>query len=234
MSDLAAERTDSWRSRAVSRSAEPARVAAEERVQRFLDAALELLNSPSGDDFTVQNVCDRAGMSLRKFYVHFAGKHELMLALFEESIRTTAAHLQRLVDDLDDPVARIRTFTTEYYRMCRSGDPRDTEHRLPSRSVGNFAHQLLYDHPEEASQAFTPLVALLQRIMREAAAAGAIRSDLDDAQLAEVAGIVLQAIMFNAFATTITGASSDGSPERGALLWELLLGGLQGAPDGAS
>jgi len=212
----------------VSRSADPAREAAEDRVQRFLDAALELLNSPAGEDFTVQNVCERSGLSVRKFYLHFAGKHELMLALFEEAIRNTAEHLEQLVDELDDPVDRIRTFTTEYYRICRSGDPRTTDKRVPARSVGNFAHQLLYDHPEEASEAFTPLVSLLQRTLREAAAAGAIRTDLDDPQLAEVVGIVLQAIMFNAFATTITGTSSDGSPDRGALLWDLLLGGLQG------
>ena len=44
----------------------------------------------AGEGFTVQNVVERSGLSLRSFYNHFAGKHELLLALFEESIRMTA------------------------------------------------------------------------------------------------------------------------------------------------
>ena len=95
----------------------------------------------------------------------------------------------------------------------------------PNRAFGNFAHQLLYDHPQEASQAFVPLVALLRRLLDEAAAAGVINTELDREQ---VAGVVLQAIMFNAFATTITGSSTDESPGRGDLLWRLLLSGLAG------
>jgi hypothetical protein len=44
-----------WRELAVSRSLDTARARAESRVQRFLDAALDLMNSsPTGKDFTVQ------------------------------------------------------------------------------------------------------------------------------------------------------------------------------------
>src|SRR5215207_722185 len=73
-----------WRELAVARSLDPARSRAEKRVQRFLDAALELMNSESAKDFTVQQVVERSGQSLRSFYQYFAAKHELLLALFEE------------------------------------------------------------------------------------------------------------------------------------------------------
>jgi AcrR family transcriptional regulator len=209
----------------VSRSLDPARQAAEERVQRFLDAALELLSSPAGDDFTVQNVVDRSGLSLRSFYHHFAGKYELMLALFEEGIRASAEHLHTEIEPISDPLERLQRFTTEYYRMCRSGDVQ-SDRPLPVRSVGNFAHTLMFDHPQEASAAFAPLVLLLRQVLEDAATAGAIRSDLDAEQ---VAGVILQAIMFNAFATTITGTRTDELPDRGDLLWALLIGGLTGS-----
>src|SRR5215212_6781808 len=88
----------SRRELAVARSLDPARARAEKRVQRFLDAALELMSSTDGKEFTVQEVVERSGQSLRSFYQYFAGKHELLLALFEESIRTTADHLREVVD----------------------------------------------------------------------------------------------------------------------------------------
>lgn len=51
--------SSSWRELAVARSLDSARSRAETRVQRFLDAALELMNSDSGKEFTVQEVVER-------------------------------------------------------------------------------------------------------------------------------------------------------------------------------
>src|SRR3954468_7708254 len=113
------ESSVSWRELAVARSLDPARGGAEKRVQRFLDAALELMNSSSGKDFTVQEVVERSGQSLRSFYQYFAGKYELLLALFEESVRSTAEHLGDAIADERDPLERLRIFTIEYYRVCQ-------------------------------------------------------------------------------------------------------------------
>ena len=101
------EGATSWREHAVARSLDSARSRAEKRVQRFLDAALELLDTDSGKEFTVQEVVERSGQSLRSFYQYFAGKHELLLALFEESVRSTAEHLRKAVADEDDPLERL-------------------------------------------------------------------------------------------------------------------------------
>src|SRR3984885_8121735 len=88
----------SWREQAVARSLDSARLRAESRVQRFLDAAIELLNSGPSKDFTVQEVVERSGQSLRSFYQYFGGKHELLLALFEETVRSSADRLQEQLD----------------------------------------------------------------------------------------------------------------------------------------
>ena len=80
---------------AVARSLDSARLRSEGRVQRFLDAGFELLaRAESGKEFTVQEVVDRSGQSLRSFYQYFAGKHELLLALFDEAILSTADRLE--------------------------------------------------------------------------------------------------------------------------------------------
>ena len=80
------------------RSLDSARLRSEGRVQRFLDAGFELLcQAESGKEFTVQEVVDRSGQSLRSFYQYFAGKHELLLALFDEAIRSTADRLEEQI-----------------------------------------------------------------------------------------------------------------------------------------
>jgi AcrR family transcriptional regulator len=225
VSDPPAAEPTSWKGLAVARSVDPAREAAEERVQRFIDTALELMSSPNGDEFTVQNVVESSGLSLRSFYHHFTGKYELLLAVFEETVRTTAHFLEQEIDTSDDPLDRLRLFITGYYRTCRSGQPPQTEQRLPARTMGQFAHQLLFDHPQEASHAFTPLVSILRQLLDEAAAAAVIQPGLDHEQ---TAGVILQSIMFNAFATTVTGSTTDAVEGREELVWKLLLHGLAG------
>jgi AcrR family transcriptional regulator len=230
--DDAAAEAPSWREQAVARSLNPARTRAEKRVQRFLDAALELMNSGDTKEFTVQEVVERSGQSLRSFYQYFGGKHELMLALFEESVRTTADHLRELVADEDDALERLHRFVVEYYLLCRPAPKRKAKSAkgaapkgpMPSPVLVEFAQQLLTAHPAEAARVFVPLVSLFQEILDGAAAAGAIRDGLDRRR---VTGVVLESIMFNAFSVTIAGASlqADGA-DAAEELWDLLFNGL--------
>src|SRR6266568_9459653 len=105
--DSAAQTTSSWRELAVARSLDSARMRAENRVQRFLDAALDLMERSPDKEFTVQEVVERSGQSLRSFYQYFAGKYELLLALFEEAVRTTADQLRESIGEEDSTLDRL-------------------------------------------------------------------------------------------------------------------------------
>lgn len=211
----------SRRERAVSRAVDPARERAEMKVEAFLDAARELL--AAGGDFTLQMVVERSGQSLRSFYQHFAGKHELLLALFEESIQASAAQLADEIGEGGDPVDRLRTFVLAYHRLCLQGTARYAETPLQSRAMAQYAQQLLIYHPVDATQAFAPLVSILDVLLKEARRTEAIRGDLD----ADVAGFILQAVMFNAFVPTIAGTTTAADPAATAeRLWALLFQGL--------
>src|SRR6266567_6542858 len=87
----------SWRQRAVSRSLSAARSRAEQRVQRFLDAAFSLIDEKGTTEFTIQEVIDRSKQSLRGFYQYFDGKDELLLALFEETVGEATDDLGRVI-----------------------------------------------------------------------------------------------------------------------------------------
>ena len=177
--------------------------------------------SSDGQDFTVQQVVDRSGQSLRAFYQYFAGKYELLLALFEESVAQTAEHLREATDGIDDPIERLRVFVVEYYRRCTPAPKGEATGDGPNPLViAEFAQQLLTEHPKEASQAFGPLVVLFVQLLDDAAEAGAIRPGFDHRR---VAGVLLQVVMFNAFAATISGSSSRDGDEN---LLDLLLHGI--------
>jgi AcrR family transcriptional regulator len=224
--------TETRRDLAVARALDNARSRAEHRVQLFLDAARELMHT-NGGEFTVQEVVERSGQSLRTFYQYFAGKHELLLVLFEESVRAAARQLDEVIVDVEAPVDRLHRFLVEYYTMCRLTSEQQASSG-PVPAMVEFAQQLLTSHPKEAARAFEPLVVRLVELLDEAAAAGQLRVGLDHRR---IAGVVLQATMFNAFATTISGspARRDGDGDGDAepeLLWDLLVRGIASAEPG--
>jgi AcrR family transcriptional regulator len=219
------EPATSWREQAVARSLDSARSRAEHRVQRFLDAAIELMNSGDGKEFTVQEVVERSGQSLRSFYQYFGGKHELLLALFEESVRSTAELLREKVGEERDPLERLHTFVVEYYRLCRptKGKKAAKGAKPVAPVMVDFAQQLLTAHPDEASRAFVPIVQLFNEVLDQAAEAGAVREGI---RSGPVAGIVLEAIMFNAFSWTIGGTTPKRAIDPAEELWDLVLHGV--------
>jgi len=215
---------------AVARSLDSARARSEGRVQRFLDAGFELLASAeSGKDFTVQEVVDRSGQSLRSFYQYFAGKHELLLALFDEAVRSTTDRLEELTGREEDPRRRLRRFVVEYYQMCLPATDGRASKNNPTPVLAEFNHQLLTSHQDEASRAFAPLVDLLGRILAGAAEAGMVRPGL---ARNEMAGVILSTIMFNAaYSATISGHAGAVDGERAAEeIWELISSGIVAAP----
>jgi AcrR family transcriptional regulator len=214
---------------AVARSLDSARVRSEGRVQRFLDAGFELLSSAeSGREFTVQEVVDRSGQSLRSFYQYFAGKHELLLALFDEAIRSTAERLEGLIAQQSTPLDRLHCFVVEYYRMCLPAPRGRTSKNNPTPVMAEFCHQLLTAHQVEASRAFVPLVALLEGVLADAVAAKVAPPGLEHQ---DGAGVILSTIMFNAaYAATISGSERDEDARAAELMWQFVSGGILARP----
>jgi AcrR family transcriptional regulator len=211
---------------AVARSLDSARMRSENRVQRFLDAGFELLASAeSGRDFTVQDVVERSGQSLRSFYQYFAGKHELLLALFDEAIRSTADEVRQEVEQETGALEQLHRFVIGYYLRCLPDTNGRATKNHPTPVMAEFCHQLLTAHQAEASRAFVPLVALLEEILRDGVAAGVVRPGRDER---EVAGMALSTIMFNAaYAGTISGSPDPDDRERAAeQMWEFVSGGM--------
>ena len=163
-----------WRHRAVSKSLRAARTRAEQRVQRFLDAAFSLIDERGTSDFTIQEVVDRSKQSLRGFYQYFEGKDELLFALLEESIREALDDLRSAVESESKPLARLRAFTIRLHEWCEplgSRRKRGAHNRL---AISEFSLQLAVKDAERLAAAMAPISRMLIELLEAAVAAGAL------------------------------------------------------------
>jgi AcrR family transcriptional regulator len=163
-----------WRERAVSRSLNAARSRAEERVQRFLDAAFELIDEKGTTEFTIQEVVERSKQSLRGFYEYFDGKDELVLALFEEQIREAGDDISQAVDGETDPFERLRAFTIRLHEWC---DPAEAPRKRGShnrRPIMEFSMRLAVNYSDRVRAALSPILHLMLELLDDASDAGLI------------------------------------------------------------
>ena len=210
-----------WRERAVSRSLNAARSRAEERVQRFLDAAFELIDEKGSTEFTIQEVIERSKQSLRGFYEYFDGKDELVLALFEETLREADEDIQRAVDAESDPLARLRAFAIRLHEWC---DPEEAPRKHGAhnrRAISEFSLHLSVNHAERVQGALSPQWHLLLELLEAATEAGAIRS----ADIRRSAALIQQTVMCSWFGKRLVQSSKQ-QRLTAEETWEFCLHGL--------
>jgi AcrR family transcriptional regulator len=184
-----------WRQRAVSKSLNAARSRAEQRVQRFLDAAFSLIDEKGTTEFTIQEVIDRSKQSLRGFYQYFDGKDELLLALFEETVREATDDLRAVVESSSEPIDALRAFTIRLHEWCDPSEKpskRSTHNRRP---IMEFSVQLTVDHAERVKAAMAPISRMMRELVEAANATGAIT--VTDPRRA--AALMQQTVMYSWF-----------------------------------
>ena len=176
-----------WQRRSVERSLEAARSKARDRCNRFVDAARELLRESGDIDFTVQQCVERSGMSIRTFYTFFAGKDDLLYALYETVIaRDVVPAVRAACERHRDPVERLRAFV----RIDRAGGS------TASRSLTVLHHRLQESRPDELDTALAPVVLFVEELLD--GLDGRLRNDLDRRRMATLLShIVLSAVQKN-------------------------------------
>lgn len=215
-----------WKQRAVERSTRAAKQRAEQRVQRFLDAAQSLITREGTTDFTVQQVVEASNQSLRSFYQHFDGKHELLLALFEDALRRATEQIRAAASLSEDPLDRVRIAVQLLFALSRP-DPAAARPLFT-----DFAPRLLISHPAEVRGAHAPLLALLTELLTEASEASRLRTGVSPRR---AAALTMQTVMFVAQGAVVS--DTDDLPVISAEeIWEFVskgfAGDYEGAPEG--
>ena len=209
-SPSALDTAPSRRDIAVERSITKARARAEERSTLLIDAALDLVAERKSLEFTVQEVVDRAKLSLHAFYQLFASKDALVEAVLEESLERGVVELRRRVDEAELPIDRLHAFVVGYFELA-------TESRQPVLGAG-AAFTEFSVHLDFA--AYRPLRILAYELLRAAIDDESIRADLDPDL---VAAFLLSSVRT---VTEITIAGTSTARPTGEQLWQLVADGV--------
>jgi AcrR family transcriptional regulator len=177
--------TSKWQERTVEHSLKDARQKAISRGGKFIRAASELIRKTGKADFTVQDVVETSGMSLRSFYQYFATKDDLLLALVEEAVGDYVADIRARIEPETDPVTMLQVLVKT---MFSAADLSSSS----SRGMVLFSWHLADTRTEEFSAIFSPQVTMLAEILEAGVAAGAFR---DDIEVPVLAGLVMHTVV---------------------------------------
>ena len=165
-----AEPTAEWQQRVVGRSLRTATERSVDRGMNLIRAAVTVLNRANGEDVTVQEIADEAGQSLRTLYQYFESKDDLLLAVFEEAMRTYAQLIEEAIVDLTDPLERLAGAMVAAVRLA---ELRGTG---VDRALARLRVKLSEVQPEKVGGAQSRVTALIRELVDEATTTKRIRA----------------------------------------------------------
>jgi AcrR family transcriptional regulator len=190
------EPVPSWQRDSVDRSLRNARARAQQRSDRFVAAAVELLEERDESDFTIQDVVDRSTMSQRTFYTFFDSKDSLLLAVYETILRKTAMPILReRCEGIADPVLRLRALLEAIAEITAMPA------RL-SRGLSVLHLRLTESRPNDLAYALEPLHALIVELLTGVADAGLLREDVG---LATQAALLQELLLATSHSAVLAG-----------------------------
>lgn len=177
-----------WQERTIERRLSSARARALARSSRFLAAALELVEESGRADFTIQTLIDRSNLSLRAFYQHFAGKDELLLALYENVTSQFTEGIRQEVAAADGPMEQLEAFCRGFLSRAESSE------KVGGRVMTIYNLSLEIERPADFAKIWDPHHKLLTKIVTSCSRAGLVRKDLSPAQLTTLLNSTLTAL----------------------------------------
>lgn len=165
-----------------------------ERSRSIVAAAYVLLDKEGLEGLTIRAVLVKTGLSRRAFYERFAGKDDLMLAVFEHTVRLAADHYRAQVATLTDPMARMELIVTCIVlgesTLKESGG--NTSRRGAAMSREHL--RLAQSRTDDLQAALDPLIALIAEQLFRGMEVGSVR---------DCAPQRLATLVYNLVATTV-------------------------------
>jgi len=200
-----------WEERSTARVLDPARRRAVEQSRRIVAVAREIIAESGVDGLTVQGVRARTGLSLRAFYQRFVGKDDLLVAVFEETLRDAASSFASETAAVADPAEKLRLLVTGIFTRGISDDVLKQSVPLSREHL-----RLAESRPDELRYALEPLTVLVAEYLAAGMAAGVVRRT----EPRRLAVLVLN-LVFAQIHAVLLGTAAERDVERsGGELWE--------------
>lgn len=133
---------------------------------RLLDTALQLFVERGYVAVRVEDIARAAGMSRATFYKHFSEREEILAELFARLLGREPAALP--AGDAADPMARVRELLQDAAARM-----------VADERLARFVYTLPIRHAALVGEgARPPVLDLVERVVEEGAAVGAVRDDI--------------------------------------------------------
>lgn len=167
----------------------------EDRNRLIVSAADELICEGGLEGLTIRAVLARTGLARRAFYESFTGKDDLVLAVFDATLKEAARHFGAIAAGLGDPLEGLRAIVEGIVlgRFDLDEDPGELIDRRAA-ALSREHMRLAETHPQELQLALRPLIDLIARQVAQGIETGQVRADCDPAIMAR--------LIYNLVATT--------------------------------
>lgn len=192
-----------------------------ERSRQIVEAAYELLDEEGLEGLTIRAVLKRTGLARRAFYERFAGKDDLVLAVFEQTIKLAASYFDELVRPLSDPMARLELIVTCIVLGRSTPEGADSDRSNRRGAAMSREHlRLAESRPDDLQAALSPLITLIARQLSDGMAAGSVRTYPPQRLATLVYNLVSTTVHTELLAQETTQPDHEHRAELAADLWE--------------
>ena len=146
------------------------------RRQAIVDAALTMFSRKGAVSATMQEVADEAGISAGAIYRYFAGKDELVQAVFEQISRRDQELLQAAASGIRSPAEALLNVGRVVTESLKSASVRE-ETVLVLEEI--LAESRAPDGPHRRREAQGAHLARLETLVRQAQTAGGLDDTID-------------------------------------------------------
>ncbi|HEX7874892.1 MAG TPA: helix-turn-helix domain-containing protein [Sphingobium sp.] len=195
---------------------------AEARARQIIDAAYILLEEAGLEGLTIRAVLTRTGLSRRAFYERFAGKDDLVLAVFEHTIRLAAEQYERQTSHLPDPQERLRLIVLSIALARGSLEDMNarTENHPRGAALSREHLRLAESRPDELQGALSPLLSLIARIVADGIAIGQFRQARPERLATLIYNLVATTVHAQLLAEEASHPDTERREELAADIWE--------------
>lgn len=181
-----------WEQRSAQRVLEVGHDQILERSRKIVEAAYDLLEEAGLEGLTIRAVLNRTGLSRRAFYERFEGKDDLVLAVFEETIRKAVRFFSERVANMENPLERLRLIVT--FIVLGKSIQRGTHNDRRGAALSREHLRLAESRPADLKAALQPLIVLIEQQLADGMRVGVVRQD-DPRRLAT--------LLYNLVSTTV-------------------------------
>lgn len=143
------------------------------RTRALLRAAYDLLDEQGLEGLTIRAVLSRTGLARRAFYERFQGKDDLVLAVFDNSLRDAARRFGEMTARCPSPVEALRLIVNSLV-VGQLGEEGSSGHTR-SAALSREHLRLAQTRPAELQSALAPLLDLIAGHVSEAIRQGLFR-----------------------------------------------------------